>query len=58
VISGEFATLPSPGILDDAPSRADRYGPCARDLLNWRRSARKNDGAKQMSLDNKASASI
>jgi hypothetical protein len=53
-----MATIAGQGILKDALGQADLCGPCARELLDWLRTARKNDGARQTTVDDKASASI
>ena len=57
-IQADLATIQCLGILKDTPGQADLCGFCARELLDWLRSARKNDDARQTSLEFRASASI
>jgi hypothetical protein len=57
-IRADPATIRCLGILKDTLGQADRCGPCAGELLDWLRSARKNDGARQTSLDYSVSTSI
>jgi hypothetical protein len=57
-IRADPATLRCPGILGGAMRRADPRGARARERLDQPRRARKNDGARPTSLDDKASARI
>jgi hypothetical protein len=58
VIEADMAVIQGQGTLKDVLGSADLCGPCARELLEWLRGTRKNDDARQTTLDEPASASI
>jgi hypothetical protein len=58
VVESDMAVIKCLGILEAPVGRADLCDPCARELLDWLRSAQKNESARERALDDLASASI